>query len=387
MNKTLKLERVPSELKYILTLLAEPEIDGYTFESLDWKAFLKQVKHHRIFPLLYPKIKNIDYVPNYVKHSMKRLYEKNTFQMLSMCADIEQINRIFTGHHIRVLFMKGPVLAQQLYGEISNRTSSDIDVLIPIDKLAIAEKALVENGYEKHDYIETVLGDWKWRHHHVTYFHAEENKKVEVHWRLNPGPSKEPSFTELWENRCNINMFGSSVYTLNEEYLFLFLIMHGARHGWSRLRWLYDIGQLVERKPDWQTISKLLKKYDAIKIGGQALYLMNVLFSTSEQSMKLHPRSHQLAQSTVFYLESMINLHHYPIPEKVSDYHASYLFSNMSFKQKVLFLLSFLYPYPEDKETLPLPNGFHFLYFGLRPFLALGRKLKKNAVTQGADSV
>ena len=38
----------------------------------------------------------------------------------------------------------------------------------------------------KDDYIQTVLNDWKWRHHHVTYFHPEKEIKLEIHWRLNP---------------------------------------------------------------------------------------------------------------------------------------------------------------------------------------------------------
>ena len=36
---------------------------------------------------------------------------------------------------IPLLFLKGPVLAKELYGDLSLRTSSDLDVMIPIHKL------------------------------------------------------------------------------------------------------------------------------------------------------------------------------------------------------------------------------------------------------------
>ena len=64
----------------------------------------------------------------------------------------------------------------------------------------------------KDEYIETVLNDWKWRHHHFTYIHPEKEVKVEVHWRLNPGPGKEPILVN-YGNRKSISML-----TKNELY-------------------------------------------------------------------------------------------------------------------------------------------------------------------------
>ena len=69
-----------------------------------------------------------------------------------------------------------------------------MDVLIPIQDLEKVEELLVKHGYVKDDYIQTVLNDWKWRHHHITYFHPKKKIKLKIHWRLNPGPGKEPSF-------------------------------------------------------------------------------------------------------------------------------------------------------------------------------------------------
>ena len=77
-----------------------------------------------------------------------------------------------------LLVLKGPVLAVDLYGDVSLRTSGDLDILIPINDLDKAENFLLKLGYEKDDYIQTVLNDWKWRHHHVTYFHPQKGIKL-----------------------------------------------------------------------------------------------------------------------------------------------------------------------------------------------------------------
>ena len=88
-------------------------------------------------------------------------------------------------------------------------------------------------------------------------------------------------------------------------------------------------------------------------------------------------KAKNLAQDAIFYFEKMVNLHTDPVPDEVAVFHKEHLFSLMSKKQKALFILSFLYPYPEDAETLPLPKPLHILYFPLRPFLWGWRKTKR----------
>ncbi|WP_078428887.1 nucleotidyltransferase family protein [Alkalihalobacterium alkalinitrilicum] len=389
----LNLSDLPKELMLILELIKEQDdLARFTDKKdllleVNWDLFLELAMHHRVYPLLHSKLKKINdsTIPANVLQSLTFQYKRNTFQMLHLSAEMEQVNQHLAQQGIRLLFLKGPVIAQSLYGEVSLRTSSDLDFLIPIEKLAEAEQLLVELGYEKDDYIETVLNDWRWRHHHVTYFHPHKGIKMEIHWRMHPGPGKEPRFNELWERKDTSTLTSSSVYFLGNEDLFLFLAAHGARHGWSRLRWLMDIHQLLQQSVDWRQLRKLLKKYDMTHVAGQATILSTQLFGTQVpkevQFLLEGSRANNLAQEAIFYLKRMVNLHTDPVPEDVSQYHKRHLFSLMSSQQKVLFILSFLYPYPEDAETLPLPKGLHLLYFPLRPFLWVWRKTKKQAIS------
>ena len=36
---------------------------------------------------------------------------------------------------------------------------------------------------------------------------------------------------------------------------------HGARHGWSRLRWLLDIDKMLNGTLDWDKMKTIFKKY------------------------------------------------------------------------------------------------------------------------------
>ena len=166
--------------------------------------------------------------------------------------------------------------------------------------------------------------------------------------------------------------------------MFLFLVSHGARHGWSRLRWLDDINKMVGLGLDWKAIKKLVKQHNNSHILGQSMVLTSQLlktkFSYDNQKFFMSERAKTLAQEAVFYMNNMVNLHDDPLSKEVSFYHRRHLYSLMSSKQKVLFILSYLYPYHIDKVTLPLPKCLHFLYFLLRPFLCLWRKARKQSV-------
>ncbi|TXC92350.1 nucleotidyltransferase family protein [Metabacillus litoralis] len=379
---TLNTEKIPKELVIILSIIKDEKIEKDWLKDTDWKLFIQLLIHHRLYPLIYPKLNEYDknFFPSHILQLISYKYRLNTIEMLKLSGEMTELDGLFNENKIKTIFLKGPALALELYGEISLRTSGDLDILVSIDHLEIVNDLLCKAGYNKDEYFSTTLDDWKWRHHHLTYLHPEKQIKLEVHWRLNPGPSEEPSFKELWERREKVSFSGHKIYLLGKEDLFLFLVTHGARHGWSRLRWLVDIHKLMNKDVDWISLIKKLKKYDFMKIGGQSIFLANQLLDTSVDEYIIKEtfcdRSKKLANEAVFYLERMINLHSEPLPAEVSNFHKKHMFHLLTLRQKILFVLSFLYPYPEDVDVLPLPKKLHFLYFPLRPFLWGWRRIK-----------
>lgn len=389
-NINLDLSNVPKELRLILEIIKSDNHDNPSNKldgDFDWDLFLQLTLHHRLYPLLYLKLIKMDHswMPSKTLDSLSRYYKKNTFKMLHLCGEMEQLSKLFIQHGVRPIFLKGPVLAADLYGDISMRTCGDLDILIPFEELGEANNLLLDLGYEKDEYIQTLLNDWKWRHHHFTYYHPNTGTKIEIHWRLNPAPSKEPNFDELWERKRKSSITCHPTYFLSKEDLFFFLITHGARHGWSRLRWLLDIHHMINKELNWETINQLFKRFQIGHVGGQSIILSSQLLNSTINPQMLSLiksiRSYNLAKETIFYLEKMVNLHTDPVPEDISKHHTNYLFSLMSFKQKFIFLLSLLHPYYTDAETLPLPKKFHFLYYPLRPILWVWRKTRKHALS------
>jgi hypothetical protein len=381
-NNKLDFKNIPRELMLLVDILKEDHIE--IPQEVDWNLFLDLAFHHRLYPLIYSRLKRkgSKWIPQYVIHSLEDKYKQNTFRMLHFSAEMQYISQVFSASQIPLLMLKGPVLASDLYGDLSLRTCGDLDVLVPLRDLNKVDQLLSNQGYLKDDYIQTILGDWKWRHHHITYYHSEKQIKLEIHWRLNPGPGNEPDFEELWERRRDCKLTNIPIYYLGREDLFFFLVTHGARHGWSRLRWLADIDKMLKQDIDWNMVRKLFKKYHSADLAGQALtlasQLLNSELTSNNKAFIKRKRSKKLAIQAFYYFENMVNLHSDPVPVEVSTYHKKHLFSLMSAKQRILFLLSTLYPYSEDAETLPLPRQIHFLYFPLRPFLCIWRSWKKS---------
>ncbi|RKD23182.1 Renal dipeptidase [Ammoniphilus oxalaticus] len=378
------MEGISKELEFLFQLIGtdwRSNLERMELGEIDEEHFLELARHHRVYPILYHRLKSSSAQTSVsVLRRLEQKYQFNTFEMLRQSGLMERFARIFNEHNIRVLFLKGPILGADLYGDISLRTSGDVDLLIEVQHLEKAEQLLIDAGYEKDEYIKTVLNDWKWRHHHLTFFDESKKSKIEVHWRLHPGPTKEPSFGELWKRKRKSEITKYPLYFLGREHLFYFLVTHGARHGWSRLRWLMDIERLAQQDLDWIELQVILRKYWSEDVAGQALVLANkhlgLPLGHQMEPLVHGQRPKQLAKGAFYYMKQMINLHTEPLPEDVSTYHKQHMFALMSTQQKLLFMLSCLYPYPEDAETLPLPKPIHFLYFPLRPLLCVYRRIK-----------
>ncbi|MFE4350604.1 nucleotidyltransferase domain-containing protein [Peribacillus butanolivorans] len=362
--------------------------------NTDWEFFLQLAMHHRVYPLIYSKLKKVDerLIPKYVIENLYQEYKKNTFKMLFLTAEMEKIGKILDGNQIRSLFLKGPVIAFDIYGDISLRTSKDLDILVQKTDLNRVEEQLLSYGYERE--VQDKIEKSKL---HIAYFHPQKKIQIEIHWRLNPPPLKEPSFNELWNRKRVSTLTTHQVYFLGEEDLFLFLIAHGSRHCWFRLRWLADIDQIIRNKVISSKNSLSIKAYQHQHLGGKAhilidhaLILASVLMKTpinkEMYSLAVGKRSEKLVHLAI---NSIIENGHLEINydkfKKNQSFSVKtnlqrtfnlilYEFSLKSSLQKFIYILKLLKPSSADLKTLKLPKYLYFLYYPLHPFLWFWRK-------------
>lgn len=381
----------PVELKVMIELLSDKRTpcvcpDPNPSDGFDWRKFAELAVHHRVHPFILRRLRlgwPTD-MPQAVLNRLEAQCRNNTIRMLQLTAETGRLAGLFRERNIRMLVLKGPALSLDLYGDPALRPSGDVDLLVPFADIGEADRLLRNQGYVKDDYIRTVLGDWRWRHHHYAFFHPQTGVKIELHWRMHPWPAREPAFDTLWERRRTMMIGGRPVELPGLEDMFLYLASHGARHGWSRLRWLLDIDRLARQPLRWERVDDEARRHECAHLCGQALRLAAGLLGTPTPAgaarMAEHPRAHKLAEAALFYIGRVINLHSPPLPPEVARYHSRHLLRLMTPRQRILFRLSWLHPYHADAESLPLPKNLHFLYFPLRPVIWACRKAHRPVI-------
>ncbi|WP_117149465.1 nucleotidyltransferase family protein [Paraliobacillus zengyii] len=375
-----------NELTLLIELLDSEKVkllkqNKHLFSKVNWEVFLELTSYHRVYPTIYKNIKLLDspLVPTEVVASLHRHYVENTMRMMQLTAEMERVCHVFQQHSLNVIILKGPILSYQLYEDLSSRTSNDLDVLIDLEDLDKMTDVLGTLGYQIAYEPPRMLEDWKVQNHHIEFYNKEKGCEIEIHWKLNPGPTNEPSFKEMWQHKIRVPVTTSAVYGLDEAYLLYHLITHGARHGWFRLRWLTDIDQLLKRTDDHQRLIFLLKKYNYRYLIGQYVHLVSdVLDQPIPAELLPYGSSHKarsLAKKAATFIENKVDVDHPPSGWEKSC--TDYLYSIKNRSQKWQFFIRKAYPNSWDAQVLPLPKSLYFLYIPLRPILGLWRYTRR----------
>jgi hypothetical protein len=68
-------------------------------------------------------------------------------------------------------------------------------------------------------------------------------------------------FWDLWERRTRSTLTGQTLSTLSPEDRALLLLVHGTKHGWRQLLWVYDLAEIYKQDIDWHVVLTRAKKY------------------------------------------------------------------------------------------------------------------------------
>ncbi|WP_322924201.1 nucleotidyltransferase family protein [Paenibacillus campi] len=385
----------PAELALLLELIrsesalavsSTASAASYAAAAPDWKEFVALAHHHRVYPTIQARCAQHPQLPEQVKQWLTQTYNRNALTMLQLSGHMQRLSGLLDKQGICALQLKGPVLAQLLYGDLSRRTSKDLDVLVPMEQAGQAEQLLLELGYVKTQAVPRTTDNWRWRYNHESYTDERTGIEIELHWRLNGDVGKEQSFAELWSRRQTLTFGGTDVHRLGNEDLLIYLAVHGARHAWFRLRWLVDIDRLLNLKLDEALLQQLARQYQCQHIVGQALVLAAELLHTPLVEKLRHwteqTRAQQLAVQVLPFIQHRVNLCPEPETETLAQHYRSYQYALKTTGQKALFWVRKLAPDDWDMQTLALPKRLYWLYYPLHPFLLLYRRQQRRTALQ-----
>lgn len=388
----LDVQDFPVELKCLLEMMNvdtdTPSVIDRSDEQINWQQFYALTRHHRVYPTIHERFsaQPESQAPKGMVQQLGVDYSRNALIMLQLSGKMAQVSEALDQQGIYALQLKGPALAELLYGSLSRRTSKDLDILVHPDQIEQAEQVLEQLGYIKTQEVSRIVSDWKWRQNHESFTHDTTGIEIELHWRLNGDAGAEPSFYELWSRRQTLEFAGTNVYMLGKEDLMFYLTAHGARHAWFRLRWLADIDRLARMELDWDKLTALLRRYKCTHLVGQALILSAAMLNTPisrEMALLMSTdRPQDLARRVLIFIREQVSLCPEPESEILAQIYRNYLFSLRTPGQKAIFLARKMVPDTWDTQTLPLPKSLRFLYYPLHPFLLLHRRIQRRAALE-----
>ncbi|WP_071146469.1 nucleotidyltransferase family protein [Bacteroides ihuae] len=186
---------------------------------------------------------------------------------------------------ISFICIKGPLLSYRIYNDPTVRFSHDIDLLIKPEQLDSTLNLLFEDNFQftegnswpsekiKQNLITKTL-------HHVSLYNKESKFCVEIHWTLMNGlPVSQKELANLIsQNLTILNYAGREFTVLNREFELLYLMIHGARHGWARLKWLLDINDYPMEGINLDLLNSFIKQLHAERVTAQTNYFLNKYF-------------------------------------------------------------------------------------------------------------
>gem|GEM_PF-3212360 len=255
----------PIELRVILYLLrkffsqGERNMENVPMEGIDWDLFLSLAFSHRVSPFVYADAEVLAEMrcPERVLHALCERSEKITWNNLILAGELVRLTDLFQGDSIPVIAIKGTAQALLLYRNLELRSSSDIDLLISPHNLEKAHHVLLNAGYAwesrypRHSLVRAAIQSVT---KELMYRHRATGMLVELHWRLTLSRSVcNPRFDTVLANAQVVIIGDREVLTLSDVDMVLFLLFHGALHGWSCLMWVCDVARVfrITEPFDW----------------------------------------------------------------------------------------------------------------------------------------
>lgn len=245
---------------------------------VDYSILKKTIATHNLSSLLYSKIQDFE-VLHAIEEFLNRSSKKSLIKHLQLKADFLKLWDILQQHNFKISVYKGHYLIDAIYNEKNIRTSTDIDILIEEKDLWKIKNLLLSLGYN------LVIPEYNLPEKKATIFKKIENEiafftpngsLVDLHFKL----FKNPYYLKTTEWKTIETIYeGRKMQVLCMPNIFVYLIVHGKKHDWSRLKWLLDIVQFysIFKEEDWVEVDKIIIENDLQNVLYETLKLCEVL--------------------------------------------------------------------------------------------------------------
>jgi len=202
-----------------------------TIGDVEWAAVLDAAEQESILPYAAERLRGLagECPPVY----MRRLDEIRREAEVSGFIWTETLKNALRAFHrarLPVISLKGPCLAERLYGDAALRTCHDLDLLVRRSDFARAGELLTSIGYAPHSRGDDYHRPWRRKAIILELHHDVENPNTFAF-----------DVDGAWKRARLSEFHGAPVRLLSEADELLYLCLHAVRHRFDRLSLIVDL--------------------------------------------------------------------------------------------------------------------------------------------------
>ncbi len=355
-------------------------------EVTDWDRFLRIVRRQRLDGLAHNGLASAKVsVPPLVMRTLFQRAAMVAQRSLIMARESARLQAIFDGADIANLVLKGAAVTALAYQNQPVKQAWDIDIVVPPEAVEPAIALLAGEGYRLVSPAEAMTDEQLKIYVALGrefIFSGPSQIFVELKWSLDQNRFVLPGVSARSPGQVVAGPGDAPIRTLGKDDLFAYICVHGARHSFSRLKWLADIGAILAHETD-EEIVRLYRAADARGAGrcaAEALILSRHLLNSKLPpaliaELEADPFVVQLARASIITMaggdgEQELTQRRFAIVRVV--------LSHFLLGKSLGFLLAELrlkWVSARDHMNMPLPAWASFLYPIIRLPLMLWRRV------------
>lgn len=237
---------------------------------------LKDINNDSVFSQLYFLMKQRDVLeqtPLFFQKKLKMHHQTALYQNIFIKKQMELLFDLFEEARIETIPLKGVYFAEEYFGHIGARATTDIDLLIRKKDIQQAVHAVKKLGFDLEE--EPI----------PSHFHASFSKMipgspypltVEIHWDILKETTADLQIEEFWKEARPVSPYGK-VKALSGYHTFYMICLHGWRHNLDSPKYYLDIIQMIDvlkGKLPYERLFQDAKRHQTVKRMGRTLSLV-----------------------------------------------------------------------------------------------------------------
>jgi hypothetical protein len=251
-----------------------------------WAAVLDEAAAQGLTPLLYRWLKASEVTRSIPEELADRL-EREAFALAArnmlLADELGTVLRACEEEAVPCVPIRGPALAERLYGDITARPMGDLDVLVRKDDLPRVAAILEARGFRRLDRRRGFAEAFSYTLVFVKDRHGW--LVLEPHWTIVYPPFVDRlDMSAVWARCVRGRVLGAESWLLGREDLLLHLCLHLMHpDGGAPLLWFYELDRLLRQDGedvDWSAVLSLAREAGCEILLAEALGTVGTLFGT-----------------------------------------------------------------------------------------------------------